>query len=145
MNIVDKNHARGPQPVSHEALGNLMKYYGWDQAILIARTEDGDECVTTSGIGYRNGKIAQEMGEFMKFKVMGWQHDTSLDEEIAKAKREMAEGPENDPLAGKRIIMDSIANTRRDSITKRGPKGTAKKAWDRLGGPGGKAGNKRPT
>jgi hypothetical protein len=126
-----------PQPISVELLGRLMSSHGWAQAVMIYRTEEGDEGITTAGADFRNGKIAEEIGDFFKSKVMGWKSEAGADtwdKDIALAKKEMSEGLKNE---GTIIMGETLDKTRRDHITERGPKGTAKKAWARLKDKGG--------
>jgi hypothetical protein len=48
--------------------------YGYDQIVIIGRKtgEDGHEHVTTYGIDKAHCGVAARMGNFFKYKVMGW-------------------------------------------------------------------------
>ena len=52
----------------------IAKNYGYDQVVIIARSvgEGGGEHVTTYGVDKANCKVAADIGNFLKFKVMGW-------------------------------------------------------------------------
>lgn len=123
-------------PISVELLGRLMSSHGWTQAVLIVRRDgdDGGEAITTAGATYRDGKVSEEIGKFLTSKVMGWTSDPEADwqKEIDLAKKEMSAGEH-----GKQLILPTIEKTRGEHITKRGPTGKAKKAWDKLKDTGG--------
>jgi hypothetical protein len=48
--------------------------YGYDQVIIVARKvgEGGGEHVTTYGVNSENCSAAAKIGDFFKFKLMGW-------------------------------------------------------------------------
>ena len=48
--------------------------YGYDQVVIIARKvgNGGGEYITTYGIDKANCEVAARMGDFFKFKLMGW-------------------------------------------------------------------------
>ena len=56
----------------------IAKNFGYDQVIIIARKvgEDGIEHVTTYGKDRQKCDVAACIGEFLKFKVMGWISET---------------------------------------------------------------------
>lgn len=53
---------------------NIAKEFGVDQVIIITRKigTDGGESCTTYGVGKENSDAADAIGEFFKYKVMGW-------------------------------------------------------------------------
>lgn len=53
---------------------NLSDKYGYDQIVIIGRKtgENGGEHVTTYGVDVINCKIAAQIGEFLKTRIMGW-------------------------------------------------------------------------
>ena len=55
-------------------LEQLAKKYGLHQVILIARTtgDDGAEYCVTYGINKEHSAVAADIGDFLKYKVMGW-------------------------------------------------------------------------
>ena len=57
----------------------IAKAYGYSQVIIIARAVGGGggEHVTTYGIDKANCEVAARIGDFLKFKVMGWQSERS--------------------------------------------------------------------
>jgi len=59
-------------PIS--AAKSIAKKYDLDQVIIIARKtgKDGLEHVTTYGKNKAHCKVAAEVGNFLKYKVMGW-------------------------------------------------------------------------
>ena len=61
-----------PIPVSEADL--LACAYGYDQVIIFARKvgPNGGEHVTTYGVNKSNKKVAAQIGDFLKYKIMGW-------------------------------------------------------------------------
>lgn len=62
-------------PVS--AAKHVAEKYGYDQVIIVARrvgagSEEHGEHVTTYGKNAAHCSIAAHIGNFLKFKVMGW-------------------------------------------------------------------------
>ena len=53
----------------------LAHEFGYDQVIIIARKvgDAGGEHVTTYGKNKEHCSIAAKYGDFLKYKVMGWQ------------------------------------------------------------------------
>ncbi|WP_205877319.1 hypothetical protein [Leisingera sp. NJS204] len=65
-----------PIPVS--SAERIAKAYGYDQVVIIARRVGDDpngEHVTTYGRDKAHCSSAARIGEFLKFKVMGWVND----------------------------------------------------------------------
>lgn len=62
------------KPIPISAAERISKQYGYDQVIIIARAigSDGGEHVTTYGKDKPNCDVAARIGDFLKFKVMGW-------------------------------------------------------------------------
>ena len=54
----------------------IAKDYGYDQVVIVARKVGpagvGGEHVTTYGVDKPNCDAAARIGDFLKFKVMGW-------------------------------------------------------------------------
>lgn len=64
-------------PIS--AAKNIAEMYGYDQVIVIARKVGEDEHCTTYGVNPENCSVAARIGDFLKFKVMGWKpEDTNV-------------------------------------------------------------------
>lgn len=65
--------AKVPIPIS--AAREIAERYGYHQVIIIARrvseTDGGEHC-TTYGVDKANCGVAARIGDFLKFKVMGW-------------------------------------------------------------------------
>jgi len=57
-------------PIS--AAKQIAEKYGYDQVVVIARAVGEGEHVTTYGKDKANCKVAAQIGDFLKFKVMGW-------------------------------------------------------------------------
>ena len=59
-------------PIS--AAKEISKKYDYSQVIIIARKtgKDGNEHVTTYGCDKANCAVAARIGNFLKYKVMGW-------------------------------------------------------------------------
>lgn len=64
-------------PIPISAAERIAKAYGYDQVVIIARAvgDHGGEHVTTYGRDKANCAVAAKIGEFLKFKVMGWIRD----------------------------------------------------------------------
>ena len=52
----------------------IAKLYGYHQVVIIARRvgAGGIEHVTTYGVDKENCDVAARMGDYLKYKVMGW-------------------------------------------------------------------------
>lgn len=60
-----------------KAAENIAKLYGYDQVVIIARKVGQDpnlhgEHCTTYGVNEEHCKVAARIGDFLKYKVMGW-------------------------------------------------------------------------
>ncbi|UFK26726.1 hypothetical protein [Roseobacter phage RDJL6] len=66
--------AKKPIPIS--AAEKIAKQYGYDQVIIYARkvgdAPDGGEHMTTYGVSLAHCQAAAKIGDFLKFKIMGW-------------------------------------------------------------------------
>lgn len=62
------------KPIPISAAERIAKAYGYSQVIVIARAlgEGGGEHVTTYGVDKDNCAVAARIGDFLKYKVMGW-------------------------------------------------------------------------
>lgn len=62
------------KPIPISAGEHIAKEYGYDQVIIIARKvgDKGNEHVTTYGRDKANCNAAAIIGDFLKYKVMGW-------------------------------------------------------------------------
>ncbi|MGZ6725293.1 MAG: hypothetical protein ACXVHK_30630, partial [Solirubrobacteraceae bacterium] len=60
------------KPIPISAASKIAKQYGYDQVVIIARAVDHGEHVTTYGKDKANCDVAARIGNFLKFKVMGW-------------------------------------------------------------------------
>lgn len=67
------------KPIPIVAARLVAEQYGYDQVVIIARKvgDDGGEHVTTYGVNKANCNIAARIGDFLKFKVMGWAHENA--------------------------------------------------------------------
>ena len=63
------------------AAQGIAKKYDYDQVIIIARKtgDGGGEHVTTYGKNAEHCDIAARIGDFLKFKVMGWKKEGEPD------------------------------------------------------------------
>jgi hypothetical protein len=60
------------------AAQRIAEQYGYDQVVIIARKvgEDSNphgEHVTTYGVDKANCDVAARIGNFLKYKIMGWE------------------------------------------------------------------------
>lgn len=62
------------KPIPVEAAERIAKTYGYDQVVVVARRVgvSGGEHVTTYGRDPENCAVAARIGNFLKYKVMGW-------------------------------------------------------------------------
>ena len=70
-----------------DAAKRIAQEFGYDQIVIIARKvgPDGGEHVTTYGEGPEHRKIAAHIGQFLKYKVMGWPECKHANTEAAGA------------------------------------------------------------
>ena len=59
------------------AAKEIANKYGFDQVVIVARKVDtddtkGGEAVTTYGANKAHCEVAKHIGNFLKYKVMGW-------------------------------------------------------------------------
>lgn len=67
--------ARAPnKPIPISAGKEIADRYGWDQVVIVARKvgPNGGEHVTTYGVDVANCGAAAKIGDFFKYKLMGW-------------------------------------------------------------------------
>lgn len=66
------------KPIPISVAREISKKYGYDQVVIIARKvgEDGGEHCTTYGKDKANCTVAARIGDFLKYKVMGWVKQT---------------------------------------------------------------------
>jgi hypothetical protein len=57
-------------PIS--AAKRIAEDYEYDQVVIIARKVGVGEHCTTYGVDKENCSVAARIGDFLKFKVMGW-------------------------------------------------------------------------
>lgn len=65
------------KPIPVSAAEKIAKAYGYDQVVIVARKVgvSGGEHVTTYGRNPEHCTVAARIGNFLKFKVMGWTHE----------------------------------------------------------------------
>lgn len=62
------------KPIPIQAAKDISDAFGYDQVVIVARKcgKDGLEHVTTYGRSKQHCDVAARIGEFFKFKLMGW-------------------------------------------------------------------------
>lgn len=62
------------KPIPINTAKNIAEQYGYDQVVIMARKTgiDGREHVTTYGVNKGHCSIAAQMGDVLKYKLMGW-------------------------------------------------------------------------
>ncbi len=67
------------KPIPIAAAERIAKDYGYDQVVIIARKvgEDGGEHCTTYGRTKEHCGVAARIGDFLKYKVMGWARENA--------------------------------------------------------------------
>lgn len=65
------------KPIPISAARDISRSYGYDQVVIVARKvgEGGGEHVTTYGVDRANCDVAARIGDFLKYKIMGWSRD----------------------------------------------------------------------
>lgn len=68
------NQTSTKQRIPIKAGREIAEKYGYDQVIIVARKvgEGGGEHVTTYGVDTANCAVAAKIGDFFKYKLMGW-------------------------------------------------------------------------
>lgn len=99
--------------IPHKVTSTVMAMHGCDFVIIVGvnMSDVGGMTISHAGIDARAGMIAESITEQIKTQCLEWERSDeaiALDKSIAEAKREMATGPENDPDAGKRLVLPSI-------------------------------------
>jgi hypothetical protein len=64
------------KPIPISAAKEIAERYGYHQVVIVARSIDQGEHVTTYGIDKDNCAVAARMGNFFKYKLMGWPEPT---------------------------------------------------------------------
>lgn len=69
---------RPMKPIPISAVERIAKDYGYDQVVVIARRVDkpedpGGEHVTTYGVNLTHCNVAARIGDFIRYKIMGWE------------------------------------------------------------------------
>lgn len=59
-------------PIPISAAKKVADAYGYDQVVIIARRVGQGEHITTYGVDKANCDVAANIGNFLKYKVMGW-------------------------------------------------------------------------
>lgn len=65
------------KPIPIRAAKLIADQYGYDQVVIIARAVGQGEHCTTYGVDTKNCRVAARIGDFLKFKVMGWAEDAA--------------------------------------------------------------------
>ena len=64
------------KPIPIKAAEKIAKEFGYDQVIVYARkvgdAPDGGEHMTTYGVNKEHCAAAAQIGDHLKYKVMGW-------------------------------------------------------------------------
>jgi acetylornithine/succinyldiaminopimelate/putrescine aminotransferase len=61
------------RPIPISAAQHIAKTYGYDQVIVIGRAVGKGEHVTTYGRNKEHCAVAARIGNFLRYKIMGWQ------------------------------------------------------------------------
>lgn len=65
------------EPIPIAVAKRIANFYGYDQVVIVARrtglhADGGGEHVTTYGINQLHSEVAARIGNFFKYKLMGW-------------------------------------------------------------------------
>jgi hypothetical protein len=67
---------RKMKPIPIKAGQEIAEKYGYDQVIILGRRVGEAPCgehLTTYGVSKAHCEVAAKVGNFLKYKVMGWQ------------------------------------------------------------------------
>jgi hypothetical protein len=66
------------------AARDVAERWGYDQIVIVARKvgENGGEHVTTYGVNKANCEVAARIGDFFKYRLMGWLRDAERTIEV---------------------------------------------------------------
>jgi hypothetical protein len=66
------------EPIPIKEAQRIAELYGYDQVMIYARKvgDDGREHMTTYGVNKAHCSAAAKIGNFLKFKIMGWTQET---------------------------------------------------------------------
>ena len=69
------------KPIPIDVAKCIADKYDYDQVVIIARDckPGGGEHVTTYGVNKEHCSVAAKIGDFLKFKVMGWVKESVTD------------------------------------------------------------------
>lgn len=69
------------RPIPISAAKTIAQKNGYDQIVIIGRKcgPDGLEHVTTYGVDPAHCAVAAKIGDFLKFKIMGWVKEETQD------------------------------------------------------------------
>lgn len=72
------------KPIPISVAKDISKKYGYDQVIIYTRKvgEDPDphgEHMTTYGINETHCSVAARIGDYLKYKILGWTKENSVD------------------------------------------------------------------
>lgn len=62
------------QPIPISAAKHIANEYNYDQIVIIARKVGEGEHVTTYGVDEANCRVAERIGNFIKYKIMMWEN-----------------------------------------------------------------------
>jgi molybdopterin biosynthesis enzyme len=66
------------KPIPISAAKRIADEFGYQQVVIIARAVGEGEHVTTYGKDAKHCKVAADIGDFLKYKVMGWAKEYGL-------------------------------------------------------------------
>jgi hypothetical protein len=64
------------KPIPINAEKQIAEKFGYDQVVIIARAVGEGEHCTTYGKDKANCEVAAKIGNFLKYKVMGWTEES---------------------------------------------------------------------
>ncbi len=71
---MSKSYFTDVKDIPIKAAKEIAKRYGYDQVIIVGRLvgNNGKEHVTTYGVDKKHCSVAAMIGNYIKYKVMGW-------------------------------------------------------------------------
>ena len=60
------------RPIPISVAEKIVRDYGYDQIVIIGRVVGEGEHVTTFRSDIANCNVAAQIGDFFKYKIMGW-------------------------------------------------------------------------
>jgi len=71
------------KPIPISKAKEIAEMYNYEQVVIFARRtgKGGSEHMTTYGVNKKHCEMASKIGEFLKYKIMGWIKEKEVSDE----------------------------------------------------------------